>query len=81
MVTLSPSTARKGSKPSRIMMYLYGAGFQRPIHPRQWGFAAYMAEKLDAETSVVPYPLPPLNNAKDVSNKDLIPISIIPITF
>lgn len=68
MVTLTPppKPESKDARPKRVMMYFYGSGFQRAIHPRQWGFASYLAEQLDAETSVVPYPLPPLNNAKEV---------------
>lgn len=68
MVEIIPPQIKEGRLARRTMMYLYGAGFQRPIHPRQWGFAAYMADQLNAETSVIPYPLPPLNNAKEASN-------------
>ncbi|KAF8323789.1 alpha/beta-hydrolase [Clavulina sp. PMI_390] len=66
VVELIPPPSPNGARSKRVMMYMYGAGFQRPIHPRQWGFASYMAQKLDADTSVMPYPLPPLNNAKEV---------------
>lgn len=66
MVQLTPPKKNDHTRSRRAMMYFYGSGFKRPIHPRQWGFASYLAEKLDAETSVIPYPLAPLNNAKEV---------------
>lgn len=74
MVELTPPRNKENLRPRRIMMYLYGSGFQNPIHPRQWGFASYLAEKLDAETSVIPYPLPPLNNAKEVNVSYMKPV-------
>lgn len=73
VVTLTPPPKPKSeaARSKRIMLYFYGSGFHRACHPRQWAFASYMAEKLDAETSVVPYPLVPLNNGKEVCGSHL----------
>jgi acetyl esterase/lipase len=47
-------------------MYLYGSGFQAPISVYHWGFTAYLADHLNADVAVVPYPLAPTNHGLEV---------------
>lgn len=54
------------SKPKRTVLYIHGGGFYSDITVLEWRVAARLAEGLDAEVVVPPYPLAPNSGVDDV---------------
>src|SRR3954453_1200776 len=55
----SYSIARRGTLPTRNVLYLHGGGFMAPISAWQVSYAARMAAELDARVVMPDYPLAP----------------------
>lgn len=66
---LSPSIWRSQPKPSapRQILYLHGGGFCMAINPLHWQLCSTLANELDAEVILVPYPLAPANGVDEVA--------------
>lgn len=59
-------TTSASSKPKRTILYIHGGGFVGDINSLEWRVVAKLAEGLDAEVVVPPYPLAPANGVDDV---------------
>ena len=53
------SLVRRGTVPSRAVLYLHGGGYMAPISAWQVRYAARMAADLDARVVMPDYPLAP----------------------
>ena len=62
----SYTLTRRGTTPSRTIVYLHGGGFVAPIDPWQVRYAARMATELEAHVVVPDYPLTPEHTWRDV---------------
>jgi epsilon-lactone hydrolase len=56
---------RRGSTPTRTVVYLHGGGFVGPIDPFQVRYAARLASALGARVVLPDYPLTPEHNWRD----------------
>ena len=61
----SYTLTRRGSTPSRTVVYLHGGGFVGPIDPFQVRYAARLASALDARVVMPDYPLTPEHTWRD----------------
>lgn len=61
----SYTLTRRGTTPSRTVVYLHGGGFVAPIDPWQVRYAARLASALGASVVVPDYPLTPEHTWKD----------------
>jgi acetyl esterase/lipase len=62
----SYTLTRRGTTPSRTIVYLHGGGFVAPIDPWQVRYAARLATVLEAHVVVPDYPLTPEHTWRDV---------------
>lgn len=56
---------RPGPSPSRTVFYLHGGGFVHPSDPRQWAYAARVADAIGARVVFPLYPLAPEFSHRD----------------
>jgi epsilon-lactone hydrolase len=70
----SYSIARRGTLPTRNILYLHGGGFMAPIDAWHVGYAARMASELDARVVIPDYPLAPEHTWRD-SHGDLVELA------
>jgi monoterpene epsilon-lactone hydrolase len=56
---------RRGSRPTRTVVYLHGGGFVAPIDPFQVRYAARLASALSARVVIPDYPLTPEHTWRD----------------
>jgi monoterpene epsilon-lactone hydrolase len=70
----SYSMARRGTLPTRNVLYLHGGGFMAPISAWQVSYAARMADELDARVVMPDYPLAPEHTWRD-SHRDLVELA------
>jgi acetyl esterase/lipase len=61
----SYTLTRRGTTPSRTIVYLHGGGFVAPIDPWQVRYAARLATELGAHVVVPDYPLTPEHTWRD----------------
>jgi epsilon-lactone hydrolase len=61
----SYTLTRRGSTPTRTLVYLHGGGFVAPIDPFQVRYAARLASALGARVVVPDYPLTPEHTWRD----------------
>jgi epsilon-lactone hydrolase len=61
----SYSFVRRGTAPSRTVLYLHGGGFTAPIDPWQVRYAVRLAGALDAKIVMPDYPLTPEHTWRD----------------
>lgn len=61
----SYSLSRRGSRPSRTVLYLHGGGYVAPIDPFHTRYAARLAAELDARVVLPDYPLAPEHTWRD----------------
>jgi epsilon-lactone hydrolase len=61
----SYTLTRRGTTPSRTIVYLHGGGFVAPIDPWQVRYAARLAAGLDARVVMPDYPLTPEHTWRD----------------
>lgn len=64
----SYSFSRRGTAPTRTVLYLHGGGFMAPIDPVQVRYAARLAQALDARIVMPDYPLAPEHSWRDSHN-------------
>jgi monoterpene epsilon-lactone hydrolase len=70
----SDSIARRGTLPSRTVLYFHGGGYMAPISAWQVSYAARMADDLDARVVMPDYPLAPEHTWRD-SHDDLVALA------
>jgi acetyl esterase/lipase len=70
----SYSIARRGTLPSRTVLYFHGGGYMAPISAWQVSYAARMADDLDARVVMPDYPLAPEHTWRD-SHDDLVELA------
>ncbi len=70
----SYSIARRGTLPSRTVLYFHGGGYMAPISGWQVSYAARMADGLDARVVLPDYPLAPEHTWRD-SHRALVELA------
>ena len=70
----SYSIARRGTLPTRTILYLHGGGFMAPISAWQVSYAARMADQLGARVVLPDYPLAPEHTWRD-SHRELVELA------
>jgi acetyl esterase/lipase len=70
----SYSLVRRGTLPTRTVLYLHGGGFMAPISAWQVRYAARLADALDARVVLPDYPLAPEHSWRD-SHDDLVALA------
>jgi epsilon-lactone hydrolase len=70
----SYSIARRGTLPTRTILYLHGGGFMAPISAWQVSYAARMADELEARVVLPDYPLAPEHTWRD-SHRELVELA------
>ncbi|WP_151083657.1 alpha/beta hydrolase [Nocardioides cynanchi] len=70
----SYSVVRRGTLPSRTVLYLHGGAFMAPMSAWQVTYAARMADDLDARVVLPDYPLAPEHTWRD-SHRDLVELA------
>jgi monoterpene epsilon-lactone hydrolase len=68
------SIVRRGTAPSRTVLYLHGGGFMAPISAWQVRYAARLAEGVGARVVMPDYPLAPEHSWRD-SHDDLVALA------
>lgn len=63
--TLKSKTS-EGRPKRRAALYFHGGGFTRGLSGSHWTWVQWLAENLDAEFYLVPYPLAPTNTGLEV---------------
>jgi acetyl esterase/lipase len=70
----SYSIARRGTAPSRTILYLHGGGFMAPIDPQHVSYVTRLARAVDARIVLPDYPLAPEHTWRD-SHDDLVDLA------
>lgn len=56
---------RSGTAPRRTLVWIHGGSYVKPSHPRQWAFAARVADQIGARLVFPTYPLAPAATVED----------------